>query len=86
MASILITGYRGPAVLIRIAAGVTTGALAVTCAQPTDVVKVRLQAQVNVGAGGAVRYNGALHAYKTIAKREGIQGLWKGMCIQEIMK
>lgn len=29
----------------RIAAGITTGAMAVLLAQPTDVVKVRMQAQ-----------------------------------------
>ncbi|XP_072015399.1 putative mitochondrial transporter UCP3 isoform X2 [Amphiura filiformis] len=72
-------GYHGPAIFIKIAAGITTGALAVTCAQPTDVVKVRMQAQVNVGAVGAIRYNGALDAYRSIAKFEGVAGLWKGI-------
>ena len=52
-----------------------------TCAQPTDVVKVRMQAQVNIaGAGGAVRYSGALDAYRTIARFEGVAGLWRGRC------
>lgn len=61
---------------VRILAGITTGGMAVICAQPTDVVKVRMQAQ---GIGGAVkRYTGALHAYKTIGKQEGVKGLWKG--------
>lgn len=73
-------GYTGPAVLTRIAAGITTGALAVTCAQPTDVVKVRMQAQVNIaGAGGGMRYSGALDAYRTIARFEGVAGLWRGI-------
>nr|XP_033795630.1 mitochondrial brown fat uncoupling protein 1 [Geotrypetes seraphini] len=61
----------------RILAGCTTGALAVTIAQPTDVVKVRLQAQTNLH-GMKKRYDGTLHAYKTITKEEGIRGLWKG--------
>ncbi|XP_063802571.1 mitochondrial brown fat uncoupling protein 1 isoform X1 [Pseudophryne corroboree] len=61
----------------RILAGCTTGALAVTVAQPTDVVKVRFQAQVNL-RGVKKRYNGTLAAYKTIAKEEGMRGLWKG--------
>ncbi|XP_063802572.1 mitochondrial brown fat uncoupling protein 1 isoform X2 [Pseudophryne corroboree] len=60
----------------RILAGCTTGALAVTVAQPTDVVKVRFQAQVNL-RGVKKRYNGTLAAYKTIAKEEGMRGLWK---------
>ncbi|XP_030045244.1 mitochondrial brown fat uncoupling protein 1 [Microcaecilia unicolor] len=61
----------------RILAGCTTGALAVTVAQPTDVVKVRLQAQTNL-QGMKKRYDGTLHAYKTIATEEGVRGLWKG--------
>lgn len=51
--------------------------MAVLLAQPTDVVKVRLQAQAK-SQGCAKRYNDTLHAYKTIAKKEGINGLWKG--------
>lgn len=58
-------------------AGCTTGAMAVTFAQPTDVVKVRFQAQVRLADGGK-RYNGTLDAYKTIARDEGVRGLWKG--------
>ncbi|XP_043505097.1 mitochondrial uncoupling protein 2-like [Polistes fuscatus] len=61
---------------IRIMAGMTTGALAVLFAQPTDVVKVRLQAG-NSG-GSAVRYSSTLQAYKNIASVEGTRGLWKG--------
>jgi len=58
---------------IRMLAGCTTGALAVACAQPTDVVKVRMQ------AARSGRYTGVLQAYSTIAAKEGIRGLWKGM-------
>jgi solute carrier family 25 uncoupling protein 8/9 len=63
----------------RIAAGLTTGALAVLLAQPTDVVKVRMQAQRRiVGSGTVPRYSSTLQAYKMIAKQEGARGLWKG--------
>lgn len=58
-------------------AGCTTGAMAVAFAQPTDVVKVRFQAQVRLSDGGR-RYNSTLDAYKTIARDEGVRGLWKG--------
>uniref|UniRef100_UPI00398E3FFE mitochondrial brown fat uncoupling protein 1 n=1 Tax=Pristiophorus japonicus TaxID=55135 RepID=UPI00398E3FFE len=61
----------------RILAGCTTGGLAVALAQPTDVVKVRFQAQRNL-RGVQKRYNGTLQAYKSIAKEEGVRGLWKG--------
>ncbi|XP_004573395.1 dicarboxylate carrier UCP2 isoform X1 [Maylandia zebra] len=61
----------------RLLAGSTTGALAVAIAQPTDVVKVRFQAQARC-LGRARRYCSTVDAYKTIAKEEGICGLWKG--------
>lgn len=51
--------------------------MAVALAQPTDVVKVRFQAQVRL-VDGERRYNGTLDAYRTIARDEGIRGLWKG--------
>lgn len=61
-------------------AGCTTGAMAVAFAQPTDVVKVRFQAQVRLDDGGR-RYNGTMDAYRTIARDEGVRGLWKGNLI-----
>jgi solute carrier family 25 uncoupling protein 8/9 len=51
--------------------------MAVSFAQPTDVVKVRFQAQVNL-TGVARRYTGTMQAYKHIFNHEGIRGLWKG--------
>lgn len=65
---------NSPNFALRIMAGSTTGAMAVLCAQPTDVVKVRMQAQAN----GIKRYSGSFQAYRTIAVQEGIKGLWKG--------
>ncbi|XP_056141398.1 mitochondrial uncoupling protein 2-like [Lampris incognitus] len=61
----------------RLLAGCTTGAMAVAFAQPTDVVKVRFQAQAR-STGVVRRYHSTVDAYKTIAKEEGIHGLWKG--------
>uniref|UniRef100_A0A3Q1GHS0 Uncoupling protein 2 n=1 Tax=Acanthochromis polyacanthus TaxID=80966 RepID=A0A3Q1GHS0_9TELE len=54
----------------RLLAGCTTGAMAVAFAQPTDVVKVRFQAQARSG-GYARRYCSTIDAYRTIAKEEG---------------
>lgn len=71
------TYFPDPGVLIRILAGCTTGAMAVSFAQPTDVVKVRFQAQMNLD-GVARRYSGTMQAYKHIYLNEGIRGLWKG--------
>ncbi|XP_022245178.1 mitochondrial uncoupling protein 2-like [Limulus polyphemus] len=72
----LINGSNSQAgVGIRILAGITSGGMAVICAQPTDVVKVRMQAQVS---GQPKRYTGALQAYRVIGREEGMKGLWKG--------
>lgn len=61
----------------RLLAGCTTGAVAVACAQPTDVVKVRFQAS-RVLSDSVRRYSGTVDAYRTIAREEGIRGLWRG--------
>jgi len=61
---------------VRIAAGVTTGTLAILVAQPTDVVKVRMQA-----AGLSQQYKGVVDAYLTIHRAEGVRnGLYRGTC------
>uniref|UniRef100_A0A8C3QF62 Uncoupling protein 3 n=1 Tax=Cyanoderma ruficeps TaxID=181631 RepID=A0A8C3QF62_9PASS len=60
----------------RLLAGCTTGAVAVACAQPTDVVKVRFQASRTL-SDSARRYSGTVDAYRTIAREEGIRGLWR---------
>ncbi|XP_028264773.1 mitochondrial brown fat uncoupling protein 1 [Parambassis ranga] len=70
-------GKDNPSVLVRILAGCTTGAMAVSFAQPTDVVKVRFQAQMNLD-GVSRRYNGTMQAYRHIFQHEGLRGLWKG--------
>ena len=62
---------------MRIAAGSATGTMAILAAQPTDVVKVRMQAEV-ILPGQKSRYNGVIDAYTTIAKTEGMRGLYKG--------
>lgn len=51
--------------------------MAVALAQPTDVVKIRFQAQTRSNEH-TKRYCGTIDAYKTIAKEEGVRGLWKG--------
>ncbi|TWW76994.1 Mitochondrial uncoupling protein 2 [Takifugu flavidus] len=79
-------GSENVGIWTRLLAGCTTGAMAVAFAQPTDVVKVRFQAQVRLPESGVVkRYNGTLDAYKTIARVEGIKGLWKG-CLPNIAR
>ena len=53
-------------------------AIGITVASPTDVVKVRLQAEGRLPAGVPRRYNGSLDAYRKIIAQDGILGLWTG--------
>ncbi|KAL6146131.1 hypothetical protein ACLB2K_056814 [Fragaria x ananassa] len=62
----------------KIAAGLTTGAFAITIANPTDLVKVRLQSEGRLPPGVPRRYSGALNAYSTIVRKEGVKALWTG--------
>ncbi|KAL0725653.1 hypothetical protein Bca4012_040252 [Brassica carinata] len=63
----------------KILAGLTTGALGIMVANPTDLVKVRLQAEGKLAAGVPKRYTGALNAYATIVRQEGVRALWTGL-------
>jgi solute carrier family 25 uncoupling protein 8/9 len=65
--------------LLKIAAGVTTGALAISIASPTDLVKVRMQSEGKLPAGAPKKYPNAFKAYGIIAREEGLAGLWKGL-------
>jgi len=69
----------------RIMAGLTTGGMAVCLAQPTDVVKVRFQAQAKsvLTSASNTAYTGTWQAYRTIFFTEGLAGLWRG-CLPNI--
>jgi solute carrier family 25 uncoupling protein 8/9 len=64
---------------IKIAAGMTTGAVAIAIASPTDLVKVRMQAEGKLPEGTPKRYPSAMKAYGIIVREEGLRGLWKGV-------
>ncbi|KAF4387980.1 hypothetical protein F8388_005597 [Cannabis sativa] len=63
----------------KILAALITGALAIALANPTDLVKVRLQAEGKLPPGVPRRYSGALDAYYTIVRQEGLGALWTGL-------
>lgn len=63
----------------KVLAALTTGALAIAVANPTDLVKVRLQAEGKLPTGVPRRYSGALNAYCTIFRQEGLGALWTGL-------
>ena len=47
----------------------STGAMAIAVANPTDLVKVRLQAEGKLPPGVPKRYSGSLNAYSTIMRQ-----------------
>nr|GLL42963.1 mitochondrial uncoupling protein 2-like [Ipomoea trifida] len=63
----------------KILAALLTGAIAIAVANPTDLVKVRLQAESKAPVGAPRRYIGAMDAYYTIVKQEGLTALWTGL-------
>ncbi|XP_070684763.1 dicarboxylate carrier UCP2-like [Pempheris klunzingeri] len=86
MKQVYTSGSENAGIGARLLAGCTTGAMAVALAQPTDVVKVRFQAQVRLPESGSVkRYSSTIDAYRTIARDEGVKGLWKG-CLPNITR
>eukprot|EP01119_Soliformovum_irregulare_P013246 TRINITY_DN3514_c2_g1_i7.p1 TRINITY_DN3514_c2_g1~~TRINITY_DN3514_c2_g1_i7.p1 ORF type:complete len:111 (+),score=29.55 TRINITY_DN3514_c2_g1_i7:533-865(+) len=61
----------------KITAGLISGATAAAIFTPTDVLKIRLQADVT-----GTRYTGLMNALQTIYKMEGLRnGLYKGVGI-----
>jgi solute carrier family 25 (mitochondrial uncoupling protein), member 27 len=64
----------------RILSGFITGGVGQAVASPTDVVKVRLQADGRLKLlGGTPRYKGTLDAFVRIPKEEGFKGFFRGL-------
>lgn len=71
-------GASAPSLITKILSGVSCGGLASAVCNPTDVVKVRMQAE-NTAAGAKPRYRHVFHAFSEIFKNEGMRGLYKGV-------
>lgn len=70
---------NNPTLPQRIVAGLITGAFGIAVASPTDVVKIRLQAEGKKAPGEPRRYQGSIDAYKKIVAEEGVKGLYSGL-------
>lgn len=82
----LVLGGDDPAhtpLWIKVTAGATAGIIGSAVANPTDVVMVRMQARsLKAPLGGAHpewNYRGPLQAFASIARTEGIYGLYRGL-------
>lgn len=64
-------------VMTRVMAGLTTGGMAVIVGQPTEVVKIKFQAQKRI-PGTHLQFTSTPATYRKIGREEGIRGLWKG--------
>ena len=68
---------QAPTLLQKIAAGMVTGGIAISFANPTDVVKIRMQAQGRLPAAERP-YKNSMDAYSKIMAKDGITGFWVG--------
>ncbi|EQC35637.1 hypothetical protein SDRG_06921 [Saprolegnia diclina VS20] len=57
---------------LKVVAGALTGAFGSALANPTDLVKIRMQ-------GEGTRYNSVRSAVEDIVAHDGVKGLWKGV-------
>jgi len=70
---------KEPSFGAKVVAGLITGTIGILVANPTDIVKIRLQAEGNLPPGVPKRYNGVMDAYRKIIATEGPKGLWVGL-------
>ena len=68
------TQSKGDDLLIRLMVGGTSGAIGTFISTPTDVTKVRMQADMD-----GSRYRNFRHAITHIVKNEGVFAFWKGV-------
>jgi len=72
-------GPGDPPLYKKILAGLATGTIGISVANPTDLVKIRLQAEGKLAPGVPRRYTGTFNAFATIFRQEGVLGFWKGV-------
>ena len=80
----LMGDSKTPALYVKILAAMATGAIGISIANPTDVVKVRLQNQRKAGLASEGKssktqnqmYKGTIDCYKKIIAQEGVPALW----------
>jgi len=62
-------------ILGKIVSGSVAGGVGAAIANPTDLIKIRMQAE---GPEDIPRYKSTVHAFSTIIKNEGFLGLYRG--------
>jgi solute carrier family 25 uncoupling protein 8/9 len=70
---------ENPSLFVKIAAAMATGTIGISVANPTDLVKVRLQSQRGADPSAPKLYNGTLDCYRKTYAASGIAGFWTGI-------
>jgi len=68
---------QNPSILQKIAAGMATGAIGITVANPTELVKIRLQGQGRLPPAERP-YSSSTDCYRKTYAKDGIKGFWVG--------
>jgi solute carrier family 25 (mitochondrial uncoupling protein), member 8/9 len=68
---------QNPTLLQKVEAGLATGAIGISVANPTDLVKIRMQAQGRLPPDQRP-YKGSLDCYSKVYAAGGIKGFWVG--------
>lgn len=74
MKRLFVRDERDESLPINVFCGVVAGIISSSIANPTDVLKVRMQARCNVDANESM-----LQAFCKIYQQEGLPGLWRGV-------
>ena len=69
---------ENPTLLQKIAAGLATGAIGISVANPTDLVKIRMQGQGKLPPAERP-YKSSMDCYKKTIAKDGVKGLWVGV-------
>jgi solute carrier family 25 uncoupling protein 8/9 len=69
-----------PTLLQKIIAGIITGSVGITIANPTDLVKVKMQGQgAALMEGKPLQYTSSFDCYRQIVAEGGVSKLWTGL-------
>jgi solute carrier family 25 (mitochondrial uncoupling protein), member 8/9 len=70
---------ENPTLATKILAAMMTGTIGISVANPTDLVKVRMQSQRSAGPDTPKMYSGTIDCYRKIYAAGGIPGFWVGI-------
>lgn len=72
----IITPPGKTSVVRKLSCGALAGSISQTLTYPFDVIRRKMQV---TGMASATKYNGAVDAFVTIARTEGLRGLYRGL-------